>query len=259
MHLPRAFREKVRRVFGDKGRAWLAQLPQTLALCQDRWRLTNVHPSGELSYNLICFAESPAYGAVVLKIGVPHAELFIEMKALSLFAGRGVCACYDADVELGALLLERIVPGSDLTGIGNSEERYRIAASLMAALPVALRGDNGFPSYADWLSRAFTRLRAENKAGSELLSLVDIAERFFQEIDTPDRPRLLLHGDLHHKNILQDRHGGWKAIDPIFAEHLGERKPLLAKCALVDQVLSTCWSVEEEIGRRPSDWTRGVP
>jgi streptomycin 6-kinase len=281
LHLPQVFTEKILLVFGEKGRAWLEQIPQVLARCQDRWRLTNIRLVGELSYNLVCFAESPVYGAVALKIGVPNPELVTEMKVLSLYAGRSMCACYDADVELGALLLERIVPGSDLTDVGNSEERFRIAAGLFVALPVALEGDHGFPSYGDWISRAFKRARAENRVGLELLSLVDEAERFFQEIDTPDRPRLLLHGDLHHKNILQDRQGGWKAIDPkgvigvpcfgaarfmqnefrmgaradrfdrldqmttIFAVHLGERKQLLAKCAFVEHVLATCWSAEE--------------
>jgi streptomycin 6-kinase len=281
LHLPPAFRERIQRAFGKEGTAWLEQLPQILALCQDRWRLTDLRLSGKLSYNLICFAQSPAYRSVALKIGVPHPELFTEMKALWLYAGRGICACYDADAELGALLLERIMPGSDLTQVVDNEERFRIAAGLMATLPVPHMDDKGLPSYADWISRAFARARAETGAGSELLSLVDIAERFFREIDTPDRPRVLLHGDLHHKNILQDRQGGWKAIDPkgvigpsfleaarfmqnefgmgarenrlarldqmtsIFAEHLGEPKQLLAKCAFVDKVLATCWSAEE--------------
>jgi streptomycin 6-kinase len=281
LHLPQVFTEKIRLVFGDTGRAWLGQLPRVLALCRERWRLTNIRVAGGLSYNLVCFAESPTYGAVALKIGVLCPELVTEMKALSLFAGRGMCACYATDVALGALLLERIVPGSDLTTVGNSEARFRIAAELFTALPVALVGDHGFPSYTDWISRAFTRARADNRVGAALVSLVDVAERIFHEIDTADRPHLLLHGDLHHTNILQDRQGGWKAIDPkgvigvpgmgaarfmqnefrmgaredrfdrldqmtaIFAEHLGESKQFLAKCAFVEHVLATCWSAEE--------------
>lgn len=281
MHLPQVFTEKIRLVFGEKGTAWLEQIPQILALCQDRWGLTNLRLAEKLSYNLVCFAESPTFGAVVLKIGVPNPELVTEMKVLSLYAGRGMCRCHDADAERGALLLERIVPGSDLTSVRNSEERFRIAANLFATLPVALEGDHGFPSYEDWISRAFRRARAENRVGADLLSLVDVAERFFQEIDTPDRPRFLLHGDLHHMNILQDRQGGWKAIDPkgvigvpclgaarfmqnefrmgdpkdrfdrldqmtsIFAAHLGEPEQILARCAFVEHVLATCWSAEE--------------
>jgi streptomycin 6-kinase len=35
-----------------------------------------------------------------------------------------------------------------------------------------------------------------------------------EELTTPDEPQLLLHGDLHHWNILLDEGRGWMAIDP---------------------------------------------
>lgn len=283
MHLPPAFTAQIERIFGDRGQAWLAQLPQILARCQERWNLTDPSPAGSLSYNLVCFAESPVYGSVVLKIGVPNPELLTEKKALSLFAGRPVCACHDADEALGALLLERIMPGADLTSIQSREERFSIAAGVIATLAAPVADGHGFPSYADWIGRAFTRVRQENRAGPDLLALVDMAEHLFHEMETDGRPRVLLHGDLHHKNILQGRDGLWKAIDPkgvtgpsfleagrfminefwmgaredrfdrfdqmtaIFARRLGESKRLLAGCAFVERVLATCWSVEENM------------
>jgi streptomycin 6-kinase len=280
VHIPPAFAEKIPRIFGEEGTAWLAQLPELLAVCQERWHLTSLRLAAELSYNLVCFAESPAFGAVALKVGVPNPELYTEMKALALYSGRDICTCHDADAELGALLLERIVPGTDLTTVRDGEARFRTAARLIASLPLPLAGDHGFPAYGDWVSRAFAWVRQVPGADAKLLSLAGTAERCFREIDTPDRPRVLLHGDLHHLNILRDR-GGWKAIDPkgvigvpcleaarfmqnelgmgdpgdrlarldqmtvIFAEHLQEEKRVLARCAFVDQVLATCWSVEE--------------
>lgn len=281
LDLPQEFTERIRRIFGAQGRAWLDQLPGILARCRQRWHLSNLRLAEGLSYNLICFADSPVHGSVVLKVGVPNPELFTEMKALSLYAGRGICACYDADVELGALLLERIVPGHDLRCVENRAERFQIAAGLFGALPVALEGDHGFPSYVDWVGRAFARARAEGRVSADLLALVDVAEGYFREIDSPARPHLLLHGDLHHMNILQDRDGTWKAIDPkgvigvacmgaarfmqnefgmgdpadrldrleqmaaVFGERLREPKAVLARCAFVEHVLATCWSAEE--------------
>jgi streptomycin 6-kinase len=279
--IPQGFSDRIRRIFGEAGRRWLEDLPHILARCQERWQLTDLRPARDLSYNLVCFAQSPVYGAVALKVGVPNPELITERQALALYAGRGVCACYEADGELGALLLQRVEPGTDLREVADSEERFRIAARLFATLPVTVEGEHGFPTYAGWISRAFARARTEGRAPADLLTLVDVAERFFHDIDTPDRPHLLLHGDLHHKNILQDRQGGWTVIDPkgvigvpamgaarfmqnefrmfrredrfdrlgrmtaVFGEALGETPLVMARCALVEHVLATCWDAEE--------------
>ncbi len=289
MQIPDTFTAKISRVFGDEGRAWLERLPQILAACRQRWGLTDIRVAPGLSYNLICFAQSPTHGAVALKVGVPHPELFSEMKALKLYAGRPICACYDADEELGALLLERVAPGNDLRTVTSASERFRIAAELFVTLPVP--AVEGFPAYADWVRRAFARARREGRAGADLLSLVEVAERYFSQIDTPDRPQVLLHGDLHHMNILQDGES-WKAIDPkgavgvacleparfmqnefdmgdpadrlerldqmcsVFAERLGEPKRVMAMCVFVDQVLGTVWGVEENVA--PSELAAAV-
>lgn len=282
VQLPSTFTEKIGRVFGEQGRAWLETVPQLLLRCQERWQLTDLRLADGLSYNLICFAKSPAHGDAVLKLGVPRSELVTEIKALSLYAGRGICACHDADAAQGVLLLERIVPGADLRSVTDRAERFRIAADLFANLPVALAGDYGFPSYRDWIIRAFAKARTgETRVGPDLLAFVDAAAQYFAEIDAAGRPRLLLHGDLHHMNILQDGRGGWKAIDPkgvigvaamgaarfmqnefrlfdpadrlerldqmtaVFAERLGEPRHLVAKCGFVEHVLATVWSAEE--------------
>lgn len=283
MHLPQTFTDKIPLVFGQEGRAWLEALPHTLARCQERWRLTNLRLAEGLSYNLICFAEAPDHGEVVLKLGVHAAGLQTEQRALACFAGRGVCTCHDADLGLGALLLERLVPGFDLTRVTSSRERFAVAANLFITMPIAPPADQAFPSYREWITGAFSRARAENRVGAGLLAMVAVAERFFAAIDTPDRPRVLLHGDLHHMNILQDGQGRWRAIDPKgvigvpcmgaarfmqnefrmgdradraerlkqmtarFAAALGEREAVIAQCAFVEHVLATCWSVEEQI------------
>lgn len=282
-NLPAAFSRRIQNAFGERGSRWLAGLPGLLATCRDRWELTALSLAPELSYNLVCYAQSPVYGPVVLKMGVPHPELDTEMKALPLFAGRGGCACYDADPALGALLLERILPGTDLTTVRERSERFRIAAGLIAALPAAIAGsdESGFPSFAGWLAGAFDRVRREGRAGADLLALVGTAERLFAQEINSGRPRRLLHGDLHHWNILQDGSGRWKAIDPkgvigpagleaarfirnefalgdragrmerldqmvsLFSEYLGEPKQFLAAAAFVDSVLGACWSLEE--------------
>lgn len=282
MDLPEAFRDKVERVFGDQGREWLGRLPEALDSCTRRWHLLDCRLARGLSLNLVCAARSPDHGEVVLKIGVPDAELFTEMKALALYGGRHICACLDRDEALGAMLLARIVPGDQLTALRDHHERLAAAASLITALPIrAPAGSHGFPSFSDWVSRAFRRARAENRVDKRMLALIDTADVWFAELAALERPQMLLHGDLHHWNMLRDAQGQWKAIDPkgvigapfmeaarfmqnelslappsdqmgrleemtgLFSRRLGEARRTVARFAFVEKVLSTCWSFED--------------
>ena len=54
---------------------------------------------------------------VILKIGVPNPELITEIEALLIYDGRGSVRLLDVDREQGALLLERLKPGTPLLSI----------------------------------------------------------------------------------------------------------------------------------------------
>jgi streptomycin 6-kinase len=45
-------------------------------------------------------------------------------------------------------------------------------------------------------------------------ALVEPAQRIFRDLCLTQRNPALLHGDLHHYNVLSDRTRGWCAIDP---------------------------------------------
>ena len=282
MRLPDLLRRRVTRAFGSDGESWLAKLPDLLDACIDRWSLENCEPSPVMSYNYVCLATTAAHGPVALKIGHPHPELDTEIQALRQFDGRYACRLIEHDTALGALLLERLVPGVDLTTVPSGEARMRIAADLAARLPKPVSSSIGYslPRVADWTARAFARARREGRAPDRLLRLLDVAEQALDELESPAGPLVLLHGDLNHWNIL--RAGvSWRAIDPkgaigvpcfeagrfilnelaltgpasrggalgemlaTFAAAMGEPQWVVAACAFVDCVLSTCWSYEE--------------
>ncbi len=73
-----------------------------------------------------------------------------------------------------------------------------------------------FPSVADWAG-GLARYRAQSGGGSAgplPARLVAEAEALFADlIGSMDAP-VLLHGDLHHFNILADGPECWRAIDP---------------------------------------------
>lgn len=280
--LPQPFQEQIRRVFGERGSDWLDRLPSLLEQAAERWHLTDCRLPAGLSYNFICFAQSASFGPVALKLGVPHPELFTEMTALARYQGRHICRLHAHDEEMGALLLERITPGDTLHTVADPRQRIRTAAGLIARLPIPIAGDHGLPAYGDWVARAFARARQERSGGPRLLRLTDAAERLFAALHAgAAQPQVLLHGDLHHQNILADDAGGWKAIDPkgavgmpvleagrfiqnelelaapaeqpahlelitgLLSAELGLPVRSLAIAAFVDAVLGTCWHDED--------------
>jgi len=275
MQIPADFIEKAIRTFGQPGRAWTEALPVLLQHAIARWELTDLRLVEPLSVNLVCFARSSIHGDVVLKLGVPQTEVATEMRALALWNGQGACRLHAADPDRGIMLLERIRPGTDLTRIPTTRERSEIAARLMQRLHQPAPADHGLPLYSEKLAAAFTRARRERWGCLDLVAEAEARQ-------APDlQPPVLLHGDLHHWNILQGEDGEWKAIDPhgavgpaavgparfiqnefslvhepawpamlataltSFAAGLGIPVGRLATALFIDMVLSLCWSYED--------------
>jgi streptomycin 6-kinase len=247
-----------------------------------------------MSLNYLEFSTTAAGETVALKVGVPHPELYSEMEALALYAGRRAVRLLDADRELGALLLQRLQPGTVLWRLGDNAEETRIAASIMSELHVPPPAAHGMPSFARWVRRAFALTRGEWDPEERMpRDLLDVAECAFTEIERSAARSVVLHGDLHHENILYDERSGWTAIDPkgaigapilevgrfvqnqlpgtrsptcrealvrervsVFSAELGYTREWVAASALVDCVLSHCWSFEDEA--LSDEWYMGV-
>lgn len=211
IEIPEYFKAKARRQFGAKGSAWIDALPGILSKCIEEWRLEDLALIDDLSINFLCYASSP-YGNAVLKICGPHPEGRTESTALSLYNGRHVCRCLSIDEELGAKLLERIEPGDRLRCAVSVEEQLRVGAQLIRDLPIAVESSVELPRYGDWIEHSFGTAETRYRPSPSFLSTMEAAASLFTEI--PDVGECLLHGDLHHDNILLARDGSWKVIDP---------------------------------------------
>jgi streptomycin 6-kinase len=154
----------------------------------------------------------------MLKLGVPNPELLTEIAALEHYAGRGICKLLAVDREQGMLLLERLQPGAMLSTLEDDDEATTIAAQVMLTLWRPAPAEHNFPTVARW-GQGLGRLRQrfDGGVGPFPQHLVEQAESIFAELLTTSGEQsgeqMLLHGDLHHYNILSGR-GGWLAIDP---------------------------------------------
>ncbi len=207
---------RVTDVYGEAGRGWLAALGDLLAGAAGRWGLRLEEPFPGLSYNYVCPAWREDGCAVVLKAGVPCRELTTEASALQWWDGEGSVQLLKTDTERGLLLLERLMPGRMLLDVADDDEATRMAAGVMRRLQRPAPKEHDFPHVRDWL-RGFGRLRAtfDGGTGPYPLDLVEMAERTSVELlDSQTVGDVLLHGDLHHWNVLSAEREPWLAIDP---------------------------------------------
>lgn len=231
--LPVAFQETVRSVHGANGERWLAGFDSLLLYCERRWDLA-IRGAYPLSYNFVAPAEGPDGARYVLKLGVPEdPERPREEEALRLYDGRAAVRLVDAEPERGILLLERCSPGRTLHTVADDGEATRIAAATIRRLRTPAPPDGGvrFPTTRDW-ALGLRKLRVRFGGGTGPLSerLVRKAEAGFERLhDTAVAPLLLLHGDLHHGNILSAEREPWLAIDPkgVIGEEACETVPFL--------------------------------
>ena len=213
--VPLEFARRMVDLHGAAGAAWLERLPALIDELADRWALRVLAPFEPLSYNYVAPAVRAGEGQVVLKVGVPHPELLTEIEALRLFDGRGAVRLREADAGRGALLLERLVPGTPLAELQDDAAATSLAAGVMRQLWRPLPAEHTFPTVERW-ALGLQRLRARfgGGCGPFPTSLVERAESLFAELIASMGERVLLHGDLHHHNILAAGRQPWLALDP---------------------------------------------
>ena len=213
--VPDGFSKKVIHIHGEVGAGWLSRIPETIAECERRWSLKVMPPLDSLSHNyvapVICADDKDA----VLKLGVPHNDFMNEMAALRLYDGAGMVKLLAGDVDLGAMLLERLMPGTSLSSLGDDERATSVAAQVMRQLWRSPPPEHQFPTVSDWASGLENlRERFAGTTGPISAPLVEKAETLFSELIGTMGAPVLLHGDLHHDNILSAVREPWLAIDP---------------------------------------------
>jgi len=203
-------------VWGAEGSAWLDRLPALVDGYARRWSLESLEAPFEQSYNCVLAATRRAE-PVVLKLGLRPDEVRTEVAALRIYDGDGVVRLIEADPENGAFLLERLMPGEPLANLAleDDETATAIGAACIARWRRPAPPGHTFPTIAD-RGRGFERMRARFDGGTGPLpaGLTARAESLFAELLASSGPSVVLHGDLHHSNILSATREPWLVIDP---------------------------------------------
>ncbi len=195
-----------------------------LEVCKRRWDLKGGRRLGG-GFRRDVFACSAAGGEqVVVKLTATPEEARLEAAALASWAQtEAVVRLIDADISYGALLLERIRPGTPLPG-GDEPGSVEVAAGLLARLHLAVHGELTFPALEDIYVRAESQARddadfeqrasGEPTRGAARLERLEMARAAAMKLCATTERAVLLHGDLLDKNLLRSG-AGYVAIDPI--------------------------------------------
>jgi streptomycin 6-kinase len=213
LDLDPAFCQRMTDVFGDDGRDWLERLPRIIEEYGERWDLRIEAPLA-LSYNYVAPATRADGTQAVFKCGVERGPVVCEIAALRHWDGDGAVRLLEADQQAGVFLLDRLSPGVPIIEIDDAEAT-RIAARLMRRLWRPLPASQSFPTLADW-GEVFRLLRTRHDGGTGDLPATAVArgeELYWHLVNTQGEP-IVLHGDLHHYNILSAQREPWLIIDP---------------------------------------------
>ena len=278
MNLPAHLVRTLKKVHTDAD-GWLSALPDYVARLEAAWHIRAQNLVDELSFNVVAFAEGTDGTPYVLKMSPPGEEFLQELTALKLYNGDGIARLVRADETGGAMLLERLSPGVSFWRTKDDALATRTCAELLQQLWRPAK-DNALRDLKSWTRALPVYVETQLESGPLPQDLASRANALLGELLQEGDP-VLLHGDLHHGNILSATRQPYLAIDPkgvigakgfdvtaflgnptgvtkrpdfkkilarrvsIFSEMLGLSEQEIASWGYMFCALSSCWSLED--------------
>jgi streptomycin 6-kinase len=256
------FKQNIYNIYGAKGKQWLIDLPNIIEIIALSWDLSLLKQIDNLSMNYVA-SGFRGDQEIILKISLDEDLIFRERTALEALRAFG--AVKVLGYKPNALLLEKLEPAISLKTYlpERGGEALKIACEVTKKLHQARIPSNiNLPS----IEERFSLLDKEWPITQNYLILArEYRDYIFKKYTT----RKVLHGDLHHENILQDG-GAWKVIDPhgvigfpinevwAFVYDIDKDIPFIAdyldfliedvnKCYFMHTVLSSLWAIEDNM------------
>lgn len=289
--IPEPFTKRMNELYGKQGVAWAEALPDLITDCADRFGFSPEAPFSNLSYNLVLRAKFSDGKPAVLKSSFLKDELSREVSVLRAYEGRGAIRVLEADEDWGMALLEGADPGTPLSAIADDAMATDIFCKVFHRLHLPAPNGSVYPSMKQHFA-AIERYRERFGDGETAAPLpeswVENAEECLVYLINTTEENYLLHGDLHHDNILRQGEEQWVVIDPkgiigdvhfdtvqyllnymdrggdceqvlwgriaIMADRLGLDPRRIAMWGMVRGVLEACWTIEGG----GTDWHRGI-
>lgn|SRR3990167_10215398 len=206
--------ENIISLYGDAGIKWVNNLPKFISQYENEWGFKAGDFFSDAQFNVVmCVMQNNGIPAV-FKCCVPNKEFKTEVLSLQRYNGDGVVKCLKSDIENGALLLERILPGQMLELLPDVELATQYAIEVCNKLHKPIEDTKPFPTLDDWFL-GFDRLykKFDGTSGSFSKKMVEKATSLSHELLSSQSKLVLLHGDLHYANLILNKNE-YTAIDP---------------------------------------------
>lgn len=200
------FKQNIISIYGSVGRQWLDALPYIISKIAEKYNLANLSPVNNMSFNYVASGYQNNK-PIILKIGPDSKAFAKEATCLKAFAHSSAAKVIADDV--GMIIMQRAVPGTTLKHYFSASETQATEAlcSIIKELHFANVPKNHNFYYVNELLKTLDK---ELDIPNEILSKARLLR---DELLNSTKKEVLLHGDLHHDNILKNG-DGWLVIDP---------------------------------------------
>lgn len=204
--------KKMVKCFGD---SFVEALPSRLGFYAKRWQLFDFSLIEYYSWNCLLTCRSEKHGDCVLKIFSGGKDIYInEIRVLMDVKGNSrYVRTHEIDEEEGALLLERVHPGTTLKSEPSLNKRLLEFIDVWKNAHIVPQKPGLYEPYLETVKKA---AKASWKHG-ELPSLrkaAQNAEAVCRDLYERYPERTLLHSDLHGDNLLKNSRGEYTIVDP---------------------------------------------
>ncbi|WP_393063173.1 aminoglycoside phosphotransferase family protein [Streptomyces sp. LN549] len=210
--IPEAFARGTIEREGEVGATWIAELPVIVTELLGRWGCVPDGGAAHGGVGVVVPVRRHGAADAVLKVSFPHPGNVHEPDAFAVWGGRGAVRLYERDDARFAMLLER-VRASDLGEVEDEDEVVRVAGLISRRL--AVPAPPGLPRLRERAGAWEESLRRDAEELAHPLSrrVIDVAVATVRELGGT-QPDVLIHGDLHARNILRADREPWLAVDP---------------------------------------------
>ncbi len=210
MKLSEIFKSNVKDSFGKDGENWLNNLPFIINRISAKHQLRFIDLLPGLTYHFVGLFEITHSGeTAILKMAPNNQYIANELHWLECF-DQSVPQIYFYDDEFSAILMERLIPGHTLKKLvqeGKDDQSTKIICKIIRNLQTHQHQQYSFKHLSELIGSL------DYLSGQLDEKLISKAKLLFTELTSDRSNDVILHGDLHHDNILASN-TNWKVIDP---------------------------------------------
>jgi streptomycin 6-kinase len=221
------------------GQDWADSLPVLVEHCRELWELEVGEPFEGGCTAWVAPAERADGSSLVLKLRYPDDESLHEPDALELWAGNGAVRLIERDDVTGALLLERLQPGTSLRELPDTGEAMTLACGVLRRLWQPAGTGHPFVTAQACAAHWAVDIERQYRMHSEPFdaALLRAAVSTFELLSAYEGESVVLHQDFHRGNVLRAQREPWLAIDP---------KPLAG-----ERAFDARWLLNDLLGQEP--------